>query len=83
MSFGFRPLVVNDCVGDRAIGPYNANLFDIEQKYASVMTRDQALAVIDRSGGLFVRTSGTRLTQPAFLTESLDLSEPAAPIDLT
>jgi maleamate amidohydrolase len=37
MSPGFRPLVLSDCVGDRAIGPHQANLFDIEQKYASVI----------------------------------------------
>jgi maleamate amidohydrolase len=36
MSLGFRPLVVSDCVGDRAIGPHEANLFDMEQKYATV-----------------------------------------------
>jgi maleamate amidohydrolase len=36
MSLGFRPLVVSDCVGDRAIGPHNANLFDMAQKYAAV-----------------------------------------------
>lgn len=50
MSLGFRPLVLSDCVGDRAIGPHDANLFDIEQKYASVMMRDQALAAIDSAG---------------------------------
>ncbi|UPK38572.1 isochorismatase family protein [Bradyrhizobium sp. 186] len=50
MSLGLRPLVLSDCVGDRAIGPHNANLFDIEQKYASVMTRDQALTAIDSTG---------------------------------
>jgi maleamate amidohydrolase len=38
MSLGFRPLVVSDCVGDRAIGPHEANLFDMEQKYATVGT---------------------------------------------
>ena len=52
MSLGFRPLVLSDCVGDRALGPHNANLFDIEQKYASVMTRDQALTAIDRTCSL-------------------------------
>jgi maleamate amidohydrolase len=52
MSLGFRPLVLSDCVGDRAIGPHNANLFDIEQKYASVMTMDQALAAIDSAAAL-------------------------------
>jgi maleamate amidohydrolase len=38
MSYGFRPLVLSDCVGDRALGPHDANLFDISQKYADVMT---------------------------------------------
>ncbi|AZY53515.1 isochorismatase family protein [Bordetella avium] len=46
MSAGFRPLVVSDCVGDRAIGPHEANLFDMQQKYAAVMPLDQALAAI-------------------------------------
>jgi maleamate amidohydrolase len=44
MSHGFRPLVLSDCVGDRALEPHAANLFDMEQKYACVMTRDEALA---------------------------------------
>ncbi|GLK97992.1 N-carbamoylsarcosine amidohydrolase [Achromobacter insolitus] len=43
MQYGFRPLVVSDCVGDRAIGPHEANLFDMQQKYATVLTRDEAL----------------------------------------
>lgn len=45
MSLGFRPLVISDCVGDRALQPHEANLFDIEQKYAAVVTRDEALAM--------------------------------------
>ncbi|QIE25680.1 Maleamate amidohydrolase (plasmid) [Caballeronia sp. SBC1] len=49
MSHGFRPLVVSDCVGDRAIGPHDANLFDMQQKYAAVMTLDEALATIEQS----------------------------------
>ena len=44
MSWGFRPLVVTDCVGDRAIGPHDANLFDMGQKYAILLERDAALA---------------------------------------
>jgi maleamate amidohydrolase len=47
MSCGFRPLVLEDCVGDRALGPHEANLFDMRQKYAAVMSREKALAVID------------------------------------
>lgn len=50
MSHGFRPLVVSDCVGDRAIGPHDANLFDMAQKYATVMPRDEALAAIAQLG---------------------------------
>ncbi|MDB5772686.1 MAG: maleamate amidohydrolase [Burkholderiales bacterium] len=49
MSLGFRPLVLSDCVGDRAIGPHDANLFDMQQKYAAVMTRDEALAAIAKA----------------------------------
>jgi maleamate amidohydrolase len=45
MSFGFRPLVVSDCVGDRAIGPHEANLFDMALKYASVMDLTAALEI--------------------------------------
>ena len=34
----FRPIVVTDCVGDRAIGPHEASLFDMGQKYADLMS---------------------------------------------
>jgi maleamate amidohydrolase len=37
MCHGFRPIVVADCVGDRALGPHDASLFDLDQKYADVM----------------------------------------------
>ena len=43
MSWGFRPVVVSDCVGDRAVGPHDASIFDMEQKYAAVMARDNVL----------------------------------------
>ncbi|ANN69136.1 N-carbamoylsarcosine amidohydrolase [Bordetella bronchialis] len=46
MSHGFRPVVASDCVGDRAIAPHEANLFDMRQKYAAVMTRDEALDIL-------------------------------------
>jgi maleamate amidohydrolase len=38
MSYNFRTIVVTDCVGDRAIAPHEANLFDMGQKYADLMT---------------------------------------------
>lgn len=37
-SHNFRTVVVTDCVGDRAIGPHEANLFDMGQKYADLMS---------------------------------------------
>jgi maleamate amidohydrolase len=37
MSHGFRPVVLSDCVGDRAQAPHDANLFDIAQKYGDVV----------------------------------------------
>jgi len=49
MSWGFRPLVVSDCVGDRAIAPHDASLFDMGQKYATVAPLDEALALTARA----------------------------------
>ncbi|MGG4774045.1 isochorismatase family protein [Paenalcaligenes sp. Me52] len=46
MQLGFRPLVVSDCVGDRAIDPHNANLFDMKQKYAYVATLEETKALL-------------------------------------
>jgi maleamate amidohydrolase len=41
MQHNFRTVVATDCVGDRAIGPHDANLFDMGQKYADLMTRSE------------------------------------------
>ena len=48
MSYNFRPIVARDCVGDRAIGPHEANLFDMEQKYADLLERDEIIAALER-----------------------------------
>lgn len=44
VSHNFPTIVVKDCVGDRALGPHEANLFDIEQKYAGLMTAQEVMA---------------------------------------
>ncbi|MFM7698167.1 MAG: isochorismatase family protein, partial [Limnohabitans sp.] len=44
MQHNFRTIVVSDCVGDRAIEPHEANMFDMQQKYADVMARDILIA---------------------------------------
>ncbi|MBI0538674.1 isochorismatase family protein [Roseomonas sp. KE2513] len=40
-SHNFRTVVVTDCVGDRALGPHEANLFDMGQKYADLMSLEE------------------------------------------
>jgi maleamate amidohydrolase len=37
VSHNLRTIVATDCVGDRALGPHEANLFDMGQKYADLM----------------------------------------------
>jgi len=44
LSHNFRTIVVTDCVGDRALGPHEANLFDMGQKYADLMPREAVIA---------------------------------------
>ena len=46
MSYNFRTVVATDCVGDRALGPHEANLFDMEQKYADLMTSSEIIAIL-------------------------------------
>lgn len=48
LSFNFRTIVARDCVGDRAMGPHQANLFDMGQKYADLMDRDDIIAELSR-----------------------------------
>jgi maleamate amidohydrolase len=43
-AYGLRPMVVTDCVGDRAEGPHNASIFDMGQKYADLLTSKESLA---------------------------------------
>ena len=46
MQYGFIPLVVRDACADRHEGPHEANLFDLQAKYAEVISEADALAVI-------------------------------------
>lgn len=43
MSHGFQTLVVAEAVGDRARGPHEANLFDMDTKLADVISLNEAL----------------------------------------
>ncbi len=53
LQYGYHTIVVRDAVGDRAQGPHDANLFDIDAKYADVVSLAEALDYV-RS---FVRES--------------------------
>jgi maleamate amidohydrolase len=52
---GFVPLVVRDAVGDRHPAPHEANLFDLQAKYAEVVSLGQAQAYL---AGLSRPTTG-------------------------
>jgi maleamate amidohydrolase len=49
MCHGLRPMVVRDCVGDRAPGPHEASLFDLGQKYADVLSAEAVAAELVRA----------------------------------
>jgi maleamate amidohydrolase len=44
LQYGFAPFVVHDACGDRHPGPHEANLFDLQAKYAEVIGEEEALA---------------------------------------
>lgn len=46
LQYGFRTVVVREGCGDRAIGPHEANLFDIDAKYGDVVSLDECLGTI-------------------------------------
>lgn len=43
-AYGLRPMVVVDCVGDRAQGPHESSLFDMGQKYADLLSLEETIA---------------------------------------
>lgn len=45
-SHGFIPIVVADACGDRHEDPHNANLFDMNAKYADVVSEERTLAYL-------------------------------------
>jgi len=45
-QYGFVPWVVREAVGDRAAEPHEANLFDLQAKYAEVVPLEAAITYI-------------------------------------
>ena len=54
LQYGYRTVVVRDGCGDRAEGPHEANLFDIDAKYGDVISLEECLAYV---GGLSAATA--------------------------
>jgi maleamate amidohydrolase len=46
MALNYRTVVTIDCVGDRALDPHRANLFDMGQKYSDLKTSQQIISEI-------------------------------------
>ncbi len=46
LQHGLRVIVPRECVGDRAQGPHEANLIDIDGKYGDVMELSEVLALV-------------------------------------
>jgi len=46
LQYGWPTLVPRECVGDRARAPHDANLFDIQAKYADVVPLDDVLRYV-------------------------------------
>ncbi|SFK68138.1 Nicotinamidase-related amidase [Halogranum rubrum] len=51
LQHGYRTIVPADAVGDRAQGPHEANLFDIDAKYGDVVTTDAVCEHLDETYG--------------------------------
>ena len=51
LQYGYPTLVPRECVGDRAQAPHEANLIDIQAKYADVVPVEDALSYLEGVGG--------------------------------
>ena len=47
IGYGFRPIVVRECVGDRVAGVVEWNLFDIDAKFGDVEPLEAVLGYLD------------------------------------
>lgn len=54
---GFRPIVVREGVGDRSQPAHDQSLFDMDAKYADVVSLAEALAYVEQIGAARVRNS--------------------------
>lgn len=51
LQHGFAPFLVREACGDRHAGPHEANLFDLQAKYAEVVGEDEMMQLLARHRG--------------------------------
>jgi maleamate amidohydrolase len=47
LQHGFAPFVIGDACGDRHPAPHSANLFDLQAKYAEVISEEKAIGLLN------------------------------------
>lgn len=52
MQYGYRVIVPEQCVGDRSLEQHKANLFDIQNKYGDVVSKDAVLRYFNHLKGV-------------------------------
>lgn len=50
LQHGFAPFVIREACADRHPGPHEANLFDLQAKYAEVVSEAEAIAMMPQLG---------------------------------
>ena len=50
LQYGFRPVVPREAVGDRSAAAHEQSLFDLDAKYADVLSLDEVLPYMESIG---------------------------------
>jgi nicotinamidase-related amidase len=58
VSWGFRTIVPAECVGDRAAAPHDSNMFDMDSKYADVVSLDSLIGALNGTAPELVDAAG-------------------------
>ena len=48
LQSGFRPMVIRECVGDRSLAAHEQSLFDLQAKYADVVSLENTCHYLER-----------------------------------
>ncbi|WCK53425.1 isochorismatase family protein [Aneurinibacillus sp. Ricciae_BoGa-3] len=57
LQYGYRPIVVEDAVGDRSLASHEQSLFDLEQKYADVLKTDKVIEAVLTKYGQYINVN--------------------------